>query len=205
MYILPYIEQNGLYFYGFLFVIAIAESTPIIGTFAPGSLVLILFGFLAVQGYGHIEIQIIVATIGAIIGETAGYMVGRYGKGWLRDNKGIFKYSQLETAKKYFINHGGKSVCFGRFIGPLRPVISIFAGASEMSFYRFFWWNVLGSFLWSALYLVLGFVFGAHWRIIEKIGARVGLALTVIIIGVAYLYLTRKKPNSADVSEPTSL
>lgn len=189
----PIFAGNIIHFYGFLFTIAFAESTPIIGTFAPGSVVLMIFGFLAYEGYGRLPMIITVACIGATLGETIGYYLGRYGRAYLQDHKGAFRYSHLELAKIFFTKHGGKSVCFGRFIGPLRPVISIFAGMSEMPFYKFMGWNLLGSFLWSGVYIMLGFLFGSNWEVVQTWGARVGLILTVGIISAVYLYILRKK------------
>lgn len=194
----PFLAENHLYFYGLLFLIALAESTPVIGTFAPGAFVLLIFGFLAFQDYGSLGPEIIVASLGATIGEMIGYAVGRQGKSFLRDHKGAFKYSQLDAAKRFFDLHDGKSVCFGRFIGPMRPVISIFAGVSEMPFGKFFWWNILGSLLWSAIYLVLGFLFGAHWKVIGTWGARVGLVVFVLAVSGIYIYMSRKKLKGQD-------
>ena len=47
-----------------------------------------------------------------------------------------------------------------------------------MNYQRFLFWNVLGSVLWSALYLLLGYIFGATWVV-----ARFWLTRTVILIG----------------------
>lgn len=195
---LLYAESGSSVIVPYIFILAflatILESTPVIGTFTPGTLVLLFFGYIAsVQGVNPAYV-ILVATLGSIVGDILGYLLGRYAGGWMVRHKKILKIGHIEQGRAFFSAHGGKSILVGRFVGPIRPMVPLIAGSVHMRFSTFIFWNILGGFLWSTLYLTLGFFFGAYAREIEHVVSRTGL----IILGVGaiicvWYYLRYKK------------
>lgn len=186
-------HQVSLYF--FVFITAFLESVPAIGTFMPGTLLLLLFGVVAAKGYGAIAVMVLLSTIGATLGDILGYVLGRYGRKFFKENNRFLKLSHLQSGQAFFTKHGGKSILFGRFIGPIRPIISLVAGATHVLPERFLKWNITGAFLWSGLYIVIGFVFAKNIRLIDKIVSEVGAtAFVLIVIGaLVYLYVKNRR------------
>ncbi|HEY1037500.1 MAG TPA: DedA family protein [Candidatus Paceibacterota bacterium] len=178
----PIIMSLGIWLYAVIFAFAVFESAPVIGTFTPGTLVLLLLGFLGSLGQLELLPALIFATLGAIAGDSAGYFLGKYGRGFIKENKGLLRTGHLDIGKAYFYKHGGKSVFLGRFVGPIRPIIPLVAGMVHMSFRRFFLLNVSSALLWAALYIALGYTFGNQIELIDSMVSRVGLGATMVVV-----------------------
>ncbi len=187
----PLLLSLGLWVYAFVFLLAILESAPVLGTFTPGTLMLLFIGLLCSQGHILVLPAILFATLGGIAGDSAGYYLGRYGRNFIKENKGLLRTGHLDIGKTYFYKHGGKSVFLGRFIGPIRPIIPLIAGMVHMSFRRFFVLNVASALLWASLYIACGFLFGNHIEFIDSLISKIGL-VTTLIIGCAAIYFFNK-------------
>lgn len=198
MQALPYLKHHAPELYVFVFIISAIESTPVIGTFTPGTIILIIFGIVASQNYANFTLILLSGFLGGMAGDLIGYYIGKYGKGFFYDHKGMFKYSHLETGKAFFLKHGGKSVCIGRFLGPIRAIISLLAGLFDLSFRRFIIWNSLGTFVWTAMYISLGYIFGKNVRFIEFWLSRASILISIIVIVGVYWYITRHALSKKD-------
>jgi undecaprenyl-diphosphatase len=78
---------------------------------------------------------------------------------------------RLEQVERFFERHGGKTLLVGRFIGLVRAVAPFLAGASGLSFARFFPYAVVGGGLYATFFVVLGFIF---WRSFDEVTNWVG-------------------------------
>lgn len=196
--VLVYIESGSALITNYIglivFLAALLESTPIIGTFTPGTLFLLLFGYISSVQHIQISYIILAAICGSVVGDILGYIIGKYASGWLVRHKKILQAGHIEQGRAFFSKHGGKSILIGRFVGPIRPIVPLIAGSIHMRLDTFFFWNILGSFLWSVLYITLGYFFGAYAREIEHMISRTSLGLVVVgaLIGVWYYMRHRK-------------
>lgn len=80
----------------------------------------------------------------------------------------------LAPSESFVELHGGKSVFFGRFIGPIRPFVPYLAGALKMKVRIFAFWNITSGFAWAGLYLLLGYAFGEAWQEAVRWSSRIG-------------------------------
>lgn len=195
-FIQPLIATLGIFSYLLVMLLASLESVPVFGTFTPGTLMLLMVGLIASQGQISLALVVIFATIGGVIGDSAGYYLGKYGSRFIKDNEGILKTSHLEQGQVFFNKHGGKSVFIGRFVGPLRPIIPLIAGMIKMNFKRYIVLNVTSAFLWAFLYVNLGYYFGHQIKFIDSVISRVGLiASLVVVTGVVYVFYRHRKKS----------
>ncbi len=170
-----------------VFLAALLESTPVIGTLTPGTLFFLFFGYSAFVNDSNLSMIIAVATLGAVVGDIIGYLLGKYASGWMIRNKKILKQAHIEQGRNFFSKHGGKSILIGRFVGPIRPIVPLIAGSIHMTPKKFLFWNILGAVLWSALYISIGYFFGTYAREIERYVSEASLLVVVILAIVAYL------------------
>jgi membrane-associated protein len=161
----------------------------------PGTLLLLLFGLLAAKGAGMLIFMIIFSIIGAMVGDTIGYLLGRYGSRFFKEHNKLLKLSHIETGRAFFNKHGGKSIIFGRFIGPIRPIISLVAGAVSFLFERFLYLNFLGACVWASSYVTIGFLFGHYIKLIDRIISQIasGVLISGIIVAIFYWYFKERK------------
>lgn len=193
-------EFLTIYFPILVFTAALIESIPGLGTVTPGTLFFLFFGFSAYNLNLNLSLMIFAATLGAIIGDVISYMLGKHGSGFLLKHKKILKLSHIEDGKKFFSNHGIKSIFIGRFIGPIRSVLPLIAGSISVNFSRFMFYNILSAFVWVLVYILIGYYFGSHFRQIENFVSNTSIILTIIVIGLLayYYYFKKNKDKNKD-------
>lgn len=144
------------------FVIAFAESLPLIGTIIPGSVSMTALGMLIGRGVIAGPSTLIWATIGALTGDAVGYFLGFYFKEQLSRIWPFSRYPKILTVGRNFVErHGGKSILIGRFVGPARSSVPMVIGLLHFSPVRFFLAAAPSAILWAILYMVPGILVGA--------------------------------------------
>ena len=72
---------------------------------------------------------------------------------------------RLAQVEGYFAKHGGKTILIGRFIGLVRALAPFIAGSSKMPYRRFAPYSVIGTGLWAATFVLLGYFF---WQLVRE-------------------------------------
>jgi membrane protein DedA with SNARE-associated domain len=178
-----------------LFVLVALEST---GVPLPGETALIAASVLASQGNYSIVAVIVVAAAGAIVGDNAGYWIGRKGgRALLRRIPYLRDYFAriLPPAERFFERHGAKAVFFGRFVSILRVTAAWLAGISHMPWWRFLFWNAAGGVIWATAFGVVAYYSGrAAADAINRYGLYAGIGLAVlIVIAVVGIHFWRRR------------
>ena len=168
------------------FLISFSESLAIIGSIVPGSVTMTAIGILAGSGVMRIDLTLVAATAGAIMGDSASYFMGYYFSDHISEVWPFKRYPQvLLFGKRYFEQHGGKSVLIGRFAGPLRAVIPVIAGMMRMNQKRFLSANIISAIGWSVLYVMPGVLIGAAS---SDLSAETATRLFLIILAAIFLF-----------------
>src|SRR5262245_34473820 len=158
--------------YGMVFLVVMAESA---GLPVPGETSLLLASAFAATGRLHIAGVIAAAALGAIVGDTSGYWIGRrYGIPLLRRYGRLVRFDEakLSNAEAFFGRHGEKTVFLGRFVPVGRIFSAVLAGVGRMRYPRFLLWNATGGLVWAILMGTLGYVFGHNLPLIEQVVGR---------------------------------
>jgi membrane-associated protein len=148
-----------------LFAIVFAESGLFFGFFLPGDSLLLTAGLLASRHQGlNIVVLVVILPIAAILGDNVGYWFGKKAGPALfrRENSLLFRRKNLLAARAFYEKHGGKTIVLARFMPFIRTFAPIVAGAAEMSYNRFFLFNVLGGLLWAVGVTVIGYFLGTR-------------------------------------------
>lgn len=179
---LKQIQALGPFIYLFIFIVAAVESFVLTGVFLPGTLFIVLMGFLSAQGVLNIYAISLITTLGVILGDLLGFYFGQnQGKWFLNKMHKLFKMDYVGAGEKFFESHGNKSVFIGRFVAVIRPFIPFVAGLLNMNFGKFLFSSILSAFVWTSLYLFLGYFFGAAFHAIAVWSGRVGMGLLAVI------------------------
>ena len=196
--------------YGTIFLLMLLESTVIP---VPSELVVSPAAYHAAAGNLNIWLIILFATLGADIGATINYIAGFYlGRPIIyrfsNSNFGHFcmlNQHKVEKSEKYFNDHGMVATITGRLIPGIRHLISIPAGLSKMSYWKFLLYTTLGAGIWNCILASLGWYLHSivpEEQLSDKIleyGEYIKvIIMTLIAIAVIYYmikYLINRRKN----------
>ncbi|MER7891179.1 DedA family protein [Micromonospora sp. NPDC094482] len=167
----------------------------------PGEITLVSAALLAAAGAVQPEWVAAAAALGAIVGDSLGYTVGRRGGRPLLARLGRrfprhLGPDQLARAELTFARHGVWAVFFGRFVALLRVLAGPLAGALHVPYRRFLVANATGGLVWAFATTYLLFHLGRvaeHWL---KDFSWVGLAVAVLA-GLGSTWWLRRRARRA--------
>ena len=181
------------YGYATIGVIILLES---MGAPLPGESLLVASALLAATGRLDIVLVVAVATIGAILGDNAGFLIGRrLGLPLLaRHGRRLGLTEQrLRLGRYLFRRHGGKVVFCGRFIAFLRTFAALLAGANAMPWRIFLVCNALGGAAWCSLYGFGAYLLGDLFQRLAAPFAIVAGAIAAAVLLPALIFLKRNE------------
>jgi membrane protein DedA with SNARE-associated domain len=174
---------EGSTYYLLLGSIAFLESIIGLGLLVPGSVIVVFAGFLVVHGKGEMLHVMAAAALGAYLGDLLSYWLGaRAGMGLLRIGPLKRRLDLVRKAEIFFVSHGGKSIFFGRFVGPLRGFIPFVGGCTRMPWRDFHFFAVISALLWGLAYPGLGYLGGASWQRVQVLTGRFSLLIGALLV-----------------------
>jgi len=168
-----------------VFLVALTESLAIVGLMVPGAIMMVGAGALIAAGALDFWPVCLWAIAGAVVGDGLSYWLGRHYRERLTGLWPFTRYpDSLTGGVRFFEKYGGKSVAFGRFVGPVRAVIPLVAGMLGMPVGRFLVANILSAIAWAPAYLLPGIVFGASLELAAEAAFRLVLLLLALAVAV---------------------
>ena len=177
--------------YALVCFVIFAESGLFFGFFLPGDSLLVAVGAIAALPTSPFNIWLLLPLlfVAAVLGDNVGYWFGRKTgpRIFNRPESRFFKPKYLNQAKAFYDKHGGKTIVLARFIPFVRTFAPIVAGAVNMHYERFFFFNLVGGFLWTWGVTLIGYLF------VDKIpGLKENLEwflVAVVLLSVAPIFV----------------
>jgi undecaprenyl-diphosphatase len=174
---------SGPIYYLLIFAAALLESIVLLGLLVPGSMLIALSGFLAAHGHGNLAGVMAAAGGGALLGDLVSYLIGsRLGSGFLHRKIVRKKMHLIRKGEMFFLDHGGKSLFFGRFTGPLRGLLPFVAGCARMAPVRFLACTLASCLLWGMAYPGVGVLGAAGWQAVQQWSGRLSLLIVTLLV-----------------------
>jgi membrane protein DedA with SNARE-associated domain len=139
----------------------------------PSEVVLPLAGFRASTGALNVVAVWVWSTAGSVVGALILYGLGAWlgydrlhrlaGHRWFV----ISSQKDLERGQDFFERHGSKVVLLARCVPFLRSVVSIPAGVVGMPVVKFLTLTAIGSGVWNAVFVALGWLLGEKWNSVQ--------------------------------------
>jgi membrane protein DedA with SNARE-associated domain len=160
----------------------------------PSELIMPFAGFTAARGDLTAFGVLAAGTLGAVLGAAPWYYLGR-AVGCERVARWADKHGrwltmsgdEVRRSVEWFGRHCGKAVLLGRLVPALRTLISLPAGISEMSVGRFAAYTALGSLIWNAALVALGYKLGENYSTVAEYVDPISKGIIAFIV-IAYLY-----------------
>ena len=189
-WVLSVIEALGAVGVGLL--VALESIFPPI----PSEVVLPLAGFLAGQGKLGFVTVLVWSTVGSLVGALALYWLGaalgirRLCR--LAEKMPLMDGRDVERAAAWFERHGVWAVLLGRMVPGVRSLVSIPAGVERMPLWLFSLLTVVGSAVWNALFIGLGWLLGDRWTEVGRYSDVINYVVIGGIVLVCALLLGRR-------------
>jgi len=148
--------------YAVLFGLVFAETGMLVGFFLPGDSLLFTVGVVCGAGRLNIALVNVLLICAALLGDTAGYLLGR-GAGphiFNRPGSRIFRQDYLRRTHEFYEKHGGRTMLYAHFIPIIRTFAAFVAGVARMNLARFISFDVCGVAGWVFLMTMLGYELG---------------------------------------------
>ncbi|QMV84218.1 VTT domain-containing protein [Corynebacterium hindlerae] len=151
--------------------------------FLPGDSLLVTAAILRHDLSIRVWTLLLVAAIAAVLGDQVGFWLGRrFGRGMFSPDARVLKTDHLHKAEEFFAKHGAFALVLGRFVPIVRTYVPVAAGTADMTYRKFFGWNVLGAIGWVVSMVLVGVLL----RDIPGIAHRID-AIMLVIVGLSVL------------------
>jgi membrane-associated protein len=197
-------QHGGLYIVMF---IIFAETGLFVGFFLPGDSLLFITGMIisntteanpTSNTIVNLLYWIIIISIAGIIGNVVGYWFGNKSGHLLmkRPDSWIFKKKHLHDAHEFYEKKGGLAIILARFLPIVRTFAPIVAGMAEMTYKKFMSFNIIGSFVWVIVMLLLGFALGKNEMVKDNL-EKVTILIILLTTGPVLLKMFFRKKKTA--------
>jgi membrane-associated protein len=153
---------SGWLGYAALFGLVFSETGLLVGIVVPGDSLLFTVGVVA--GAGKLDIVAVnaVLMLGAILGDSTGYLLGRQTgpRIFTRKDSLVFKQEYVTRTRAFYERYGGKTILFARFLPIVRSFAAFMAGVGQMPYLRFLPYSVCGGIGSVFLLTMLGYGLG---------------------------------------------
>jgi membrane-associated protein len=182
--------------------IVFVETGFFVGFFLPGDSLLITAGIFAAAGVLPLHWLLLPVMTCAIVGDQIGYWIGRSAGPALfrREDSLFFRRSHLQRAHSFYEKYGGRAVILARFVPIVRTFCPPVAGASQMSYSRYFLFDIFGGTCWVGTMILGGFFLG---RSVPNIGERIHYVIIVVaVVSVLPIVISIFRARGAAKTEP---
>lgn len=100
--------------------------------------------------------------------------------------------SCVRRTENAFLKYGLKSLLVAKFLPGLNAVAAPLAGSSGSPYWRFLVYDFAGAVIWSAAYLILGFVFSEQLESVVGYASRMGSSLLILGVSLCALWICWK-------------
>ena len=187
------IQSFGVWTYAILFTVIFAETGLVITPFLPGDSLLFAAGTFAALGSLNVFILWLVLFVAAVLGDTVNYWIGKkIGPRVFEQDFRFLKREYLEQTQAFYDKHGGKTIVLARFVPIVRTFAPFVAGVGTMNYSRFLTFNVFGAFIWTALFVFLGYFFGNIPIVKENFELAIIGIILISILPMVYEWLKHR-------------
>lgn len=155
--LIAFVSAHAWLGYLTLFLAALLEAVPIVGSVIPGSTIIFALSALVPGGELQLAWVLAAAIAGALLGDGSAYLLGH------REQRQILKVWPLSghpgvvaQSEAFFHRWGTLAVFFARFVPPIRAFVPITAGALGMSPLTFYAVNIPAILLWAPAHVLPG-------------------------------------------------
>jgi membrane-associated protein len=195
-----------------LFLAALLEAVPVVGSVVPGSTIILALSALVPGGDLRLQWVLVAAALGAVLGDGSAYWIGHRRQREILNTWPLTRYPRvIAESESFFQRFGTWAVFFGRFVPPIRAFVPVTAGALGMEPARFYTINIPAILLWAPAHVLPGVVavdalhrYGvvSHEGHIGRHIWILSVTAAAIIVGIIIWVLRRRNAGNVAAAKP---
>lgn len=155
--LIAFVSAHAWLAYLTLFLAALLEAVPVVGSVIPGSTTILALSALVPGGELRLQWVLAAAVAGAVLGDGSAFWIGHRAQREILSSWPLSRYPRVIAQSEAFFNRwGALAVFFARFVPPIRAFVPITAGAAGMPPLRFYAVNIPAILLWAPLHVLPG-------------------------------------------------
>jgi len=171
----------------------------------PGEVVMLLTGSMVTEGRFAYLPAVVIATIGAMMGDSLWYFAGRSGS-----QRFIALYCKvsfgstacMDRTERNLSRFGPRSLIYARFVPGFRTFAAPMAGMANVSYPLFLLYNGIGSLLWASLWMFFGVYFShSVTALVERVDSSrlfvLYLAASLLLLFMLLKWIVRRRHGAA--------
>jgi membrane-associated protein len=193
----------GGWLYVAMFVVIFSETGLVVTPFLPGDSLLFAIGSVCALDNSGISIWIMmpVLIVAAVLGDAVNYHIGRSigPRVFSSETSRFLNKRHLLYTQAFYEKYGGKTIIMARFVPIVRTFAPFVAGIGQMTYRRFFIYNVVGAVAWVVLLTPMGYWFG-QLPFVKKNFELVILAIIFLSVLPAVIEFWRERKSTPRVA-----
>jgi LPXTG-motif cell wall-anchored protein len=155
--LIAFVSTHAEFAYLTLFLAALLEAVPVIGSVIPGSTIIFALSALIPGGELQLKLVLLAAIVGALLGDGSAFWLGHREKREILGSWPLSRYPRvIARSEAFFHRWGTLAVFFARFVPPIRAFVPVTAGALGMSAPVFYSINAAAILLWAPAHVLPG-------------------------------------------------
>ena len=210
--LIAFVSAHAWLAYLTLFLAALLEAVPVVGSVIPGSTIILALSALVPGGELTLQWVLLAAAVGAMLGDGSAYWLGHRQQREILNTWPLTNYPRVvEESESFFHRFGTWAVFFARFVPPVRAFVPVTAGALGMPPARFYAINIPAILVWAPAHVLPGVLavsalheyaglphhghLGKHIWILSVVGV-------AIIVGLAIWTIRRRHGSGVAAAKP---
>ena len=155
--LISFVSVHAWLAYLTLFLAALLEAVPVVGSVIPGSTIILALSALVPGGELKLQWVLLAAALGAVLGDGSAYWIGHRQQRKILNTWPLTNYPRVvEESETFFHRFGTWAVFFARFVPPIRAFVPVTAGALGMPPVRFYGVNLAAVVAWACAHVLPG-------------------------------------------------
>lgn len=210
--LIAFVSAHAWLAYLTLFLAALLEAVPVVGSVIPGSTIILALSALVPGGELKLPWVLLAAALGAVLGDGSAYWIGHRRQREILNTWPLTSYPRVvEQSENFFHRFGTWAVFFARFVPPIRAFVPVTAGALGMAPAKFYAVNIPAILAWAPAHVLPGVLAvsalheyaGLHHH--SHIGKHIWILTVVavaIVVGVTVWFFRRRQGGGVAKAKP---
>jgi membrane protein DedA with SNARE-associated domain len=176
------------------------ETSVLIGLVVPGDTVVIVASTAVASPIEGVALAVTVV-IGALVGESIGFWLGRFLGPRIRHSALGRRIGEenWERSERYLRRRGGPAIFISRFLPVLHSLVPLTVGMSGYPYRRFLAWTVPACVIWATLYVSVGAAAaGTYRQLADQLHYAGYIFVGIIVVFLVLVFVTKKVIERAE-------